>query len=443
MKKLIIVIVLVLAALLFGAPYYSGKVAETETLKLVEKINQSAEEYGSTEVLSYDRGVRTTSARYKYTPPAPFAAFSKEFGEVIYACESSHGIAGIDYECALEGESVYSKFVAEKLDGKDPLSVYGSISAFGGINQTITLDEVKGLEVDGATLNFPKARLSIDTDANASVFKINGGSDAFEMEGSGEMLSVGKVTLEGDFTQIAGSLFTGEMQLSADHFDMTGALGDTSFKGLTVTSDASEQGDTLSSKVNFSVDKIQAAGSPFESVEDLSFGLDFSGLDKQSVIDYQEFAQQMQRDTLAALENDVEPQSDPLQMAKLMPILEGMLKQGLEISSRANAKLNGKTNKIGLDLKLLDSLSIAQLSLFMTNPEEALKKFDVSLDASLNKNLVDAQPMVAAFIAQSPLVATGNDDYTLDLKLGKQIELNGKKMNFVELQTLVFSSMPF
>jgi len=140
--KKIIILVLVIAAVFIGGPFYSGKVAETETMKLVEKMNQSSTEYGSTEVLKYDRGMRSTSARYKYTPPAAFAAFTKDFGEIVYTCDSSHGITGIDYTCSLEGESVYSKFVAENLDGKDPLSVYGSISAFGGISQTIALDEV-------------------------------------------------------------------------------------------------------------------------------------------------------------------------------------------------------------------------------------------------------------------------------------------------------------
>jgi len=441
LKKLIIVIAFVLAALLFGAPYYTGKVAEAETLKLVDSMNQSSAEYGSTEVLNYDRGLRSTTARYKYTPPAPFETFSKEFGDIVYACESNHGVTGIDYTCALEGESAYSKFVDEKLDGKDPLSVFGSISAFGGITQTIALDEVKGLEVDGATLNFPKAQISLATDTNASSFDISGGSDAFEMEGNGEKLSVGKMTIEGDFSQVTGSLFTGDMLMKVDHVNTVGALGESSFKGLSVSSDASEQGDTLSSKVLFSIKEVVAPGLPFETAEDINFGLDLAGLDTQSVIEYQEFVQQVQRDTLAALENGSEV--DPNQMAQIMPILEGMLKEGLKVNSKMSAKLNGKPNEIALDLKLLESLTLAQMGLFMTNPDDALAKLDVSLDASLDKALVDAQPLAAAFIAQSPLMAAGSDDYSVDLKLGKKIELNGKAMSFSELQVLVFSSLPF
>gem|GEM_PF-2658847 len=442
MKKLVIVLVVVVLMLFIGAPYFTGKVAETETLKLVDKINESSLEYGATEVLSYDRGIRSTTARYKYTPPTFLAAFSKEFGEIVYVCDSSHGVMGIDYTCALEGESAYSKFVNDKLDGKDPFSVYGSISAFGGITQTIALDEVKDLDIEGSTLNIPNAKISVATDANTSEFNISGSSDSFSLEGEGQKLSLGKMTIDGDIQKIVGSLFSGDMLLELDHVDMQGALGNTSIKGISINSSTNERGDTISSKALFSVKEVVAAASPFESLEDLNLGLDLLGLDKQSVIDYQDFTQKMQRDILSSLENGTEPEANPADMAQMLPILEGMLKQGLEVNSKVSAKLNGEPNKVALDLKLLDSLTLAQMSLFMTNPDDALKKLDVSLDASLNKALVDSQPVAAAFIAQSPLVAAGKDDYTLDLKLGKKIKLNDKTMSFSELQALVFSSLP-
>ncbi|MBL4673911.1 MAG: DUF945 family protein [Arenicella sp.] len=442
MKKLIIALGLLIAVLFFGAPYYTGKVAETETMKLVDKINASSAEYGLTEVLSYDRGIRSTSARYKYTPPISFADFANEFGDIIYRCDSDHGITGIDYSCALEGESSYSKFVAEHLDGIDPISVFGSISIFGSITQSISLDQVKGIEIDGASLNLPEALVSISTDAKTSKFYISGNSDAFEMEGKGEKFSVGKMTLEADFARVVGSFFTGEMLIKLEHFTSNDALGETSVKGLSVLSSASDQGDTLSSKVLLSADQVIAPGSLFESIKDIDISLDFIGLDKQSVIEYQEFTERLQHDNLTALKNPNESQTDPMQMTQLMPILEGMLKPGLEINANLSAEFDNKPSKIGFDLKLLDSLTIEQLSLFMSNPDDALKKIHLLLNASFDKGLIDSQPMVAAFIAHSPLIAAGNDNYALDLELGRKIELNGKAMSFAELQTLVLASLP-
>lgn len=443
MKKLIIAAGLLLAVLFFAAPYYSGKVAETETMKLVDKINASSAEYGLTEVLSYDRGIRSTSASYKYTPPASFGDFAKNFGDIVYRCNSDHGISGIDYSCALEGESSYSKFVTEQLEGKDPISVFGSISMFGGISQSISLDRVKGIEIDGASLNLPEALFSISTDAKASEFHMSGRSEAFEMEGNGEKLSVGKMTLDVDFAQVVGSLFVGDMLIKFEHFTTNSALGETSVKGLSVLSNASDQGDTLSSKVLFSADQIIAPGSPFESIKEIGIGVDFKGLDKQSVIEYQEFTENFRQASLAALNNPDAPQTDSMQMAQLMPILEGALKRDLEINANFNAELDGKPNKISLDLKLLDSLTIEQLSLFMIKPDEALNKISLLLNASFDKGWVDSQPMAAALIAGSPLIAGGSDNYALDLKLGREIKLNGKAMSFAELQTIVLTSLPF
>lgn len=443
MKKLIIAAGLLLAVLFFAAPYYSGKVAETETMKLVDKINASSAEYGLTEVLSYDRGIRSTSASYKYTPPASLAHFAKDFGDIVYRCNSDHGITGINYNCALEGESAYSKFVAEHLEGKDPISVFGSISMFGDISQSISLDQVKGIEIDGASLNLPDALFSISTDAKASEFHMSGSSEAFEMEGNGEKLSVGKMTLDVDFAQVVGSLFVGDMLIKVEHFTTNSALGETSVKGLSVLSNASDQGDTLSSKVLFSADQIIAQGSPFESIKEIGIGVDFKGLDKQSVIEYQEFTEKFRQDSLAALNNPDEPRTDSTEMAQLMPILEGMLKQDLEINANFNAELDGKPNKISLDLKLLDSLTIEQLSLFMIKPDEALNKISISLNASFDKAWVDSQPMAASLVAGSPLITAGSDNYTLDIELGREIKLNDKAMSFAELQSIVLTSSPF
>ena len=439
MKKLIISFTVVAALLFFSAPYFTGKIAEAETFKLLDRINASSSEYGLTEVLSYERRVRSTNARHQYTPPVAFADKVKVFGDIIYACESQHGITGIDYICALEGESAYAKFITENLDSDDPISVFGSISLFGGITQSISLDEIRSLEVDGATLNFPAALISVFTDAQGSKFRINGNSDAFEMSGNGEKLSVGKMTIEGEFAQVIGSLFTGDMLINIDYFSTSGAQSETSIKGLQVLSSARDNGDTLSSKLLFSIDQLTASDAPVKSIESLKLGLNFQGLDKQSVIEYQEFSQQLQANTSATIENPGAPQSEP---TDLMPILEGMLKRGLEINANLNARLDGKPNSVNLDLKLVESISIEQLSQFISAPDGALSKFEVWLNASLDRSLIDSQAMAAILIARSPLVAAGNDDYVLNLKLGSKIELNGKTISWVELQKLVFSSLP-
>ena len=430
---------MILALLFFGAPYYTGKVAETETLKLVDKINQSQSQYGVTEVLSYQRGVRSTTARYKYTPPGSLAKLSKDFGEIVYVCESDHGVLSIDYRCELEGESVYSKFVSEKLGGNDPLSVFGSISAFGGITQSISLDKIDDLEIDGVVLNFPQALLTVETDANASTFQISGGSDEFQIHGDGETLSMGKTAIDADFSRLADLLFTGDIQIEIEDFEAIGKQGQTSFKNLLIASNAAELGETLSSNLAFSIKQLIVPNMPLESVEDLKFSVDLKGLNKQALIEYQQVINQMQRDATRSLDDR---QFEQAQMAKLIPVVENMLGKGLEVNMQTQTKLNAKKNSIAVNLKLLESLSFAQMPLFLTNPDQALKKLDLSLEASVDKTLVDSQPLGAGFIANSPLIDAKQNDYSLNLKLGEKIELNGVTMSFAELQGLVLSSMP-
>ena len=169
---------------------------------------------------------------------------------------------------------------------------------------------------------------------------------------------------------------------------------------------------------------------PFESVKDVSFGLDIQGLDKNAMVEYQEMAQSLQA------QGDAD-------ISKLMPVFEKMLKKDLNVNSQIKAKLNGKPNNIDLNVKLLEGLSFAQLPEFMTAPDQALKKVDAKLAASLSKEVVDGQPLASAFIANSPLVAANSDDYAVNLELGEKIELNGKALSFVELQTLIFTSLPF
>lgn len=442
MKKVIILVVII-AAILVGAPYLTGKIAETETRKMIDNFNQSSSTYGTIEVLNYERGVRSTQARYKYLAPAQFSVVTKEFGEIVFACGSSHGITGIDFSCNLEGESAYSKFVAEEFGGKDPLSIYGSISAFGGISQTLALEEVKDFELDGATVTIPNTMITVDTDAKGSAIKLSGGSNAFDMQGNGQTMKFGAMSLSGDMEKAGEGLFIGDFVVDLESFVAAGPLGETTLNGMSLRSKTDQSGENLSSTAVVNIKEVASPVMPFESVKDLSMALDISGLDKQAFIEYQQIAQQMQADTMLSLEGNQEAPMPQAQMAEMMPVLESMLKQGLDISSKVSAKLNGEDNSIALNLILLENLSFSQMPQFMTAPDEALKKVAIKLDASLAKQVVDGQPMAAAFIARSPLVSANADSYALNLALGDSISLNGKELSFAELQALIFSSLPF
>ncbi len=442
MKKIVPIAILLLLIVFVGGPYYSGKVAETETKKIIEQLNHSSSEYGATEVLSYERGVRSTHAKYRYTPPPAFAMLFDNTQNIDFSCNSSHGITGIDYDCKLDGESAYSDFVKEKLNGNDPVSLYGSVSAFGGITQNISLDAITDLEIDGEKITLPTANIAVSTDSNMQQFDVSGGSEAFSVTSDNGSLSIGKMTLDGDLTRLEEQLFTGDFKMELEQLSMQSPEGNSSFKAISMTTKAEEKGENLNSSARISVAEMTIPNGLVNSVEDLVFSFVANGLDTQAMIEYQALMSDMQRDILLAVENNQEPPESTMQMAAALPIIERMMKAGLELNAKLDATLDGEANGAELDIKLLDKLTMAQLPSFMSQPDVALKKVKIGVTAALDKKLIDAQPMVAGMVSQSPLVKASTDQYSLNLALGEKIELNGKAMTFQELQMLVLSSMP-
>ena len=140
MKKSVFIGIVLTIALLLGAPYLSGKIAETQTLKWVDAINRESKLYGDLDVLSYHREFASSRAKYAYTPPLLLAKILQSNDAIEYSCDSQHGVWGVDFACQLERAGAYTEFVEQQLAGVDPLSMHGSLSAFGKITQTFEFD---------------------------------------------------------------------------------------------------------------------------------------------------------------------------------------------------------------------------------------------------------------------------------------------------------------
>lgn len=443
MKKSIIVLIILAIALVIGAPYFTGKIAETETQKMVEKAKEDPSLYGQLEIVSYDRGYRSTNAKYSYTPPAFMGSLMGSNEPIEYGCDSKHGILGIDYLCKLEGSNAYIDFVSAKLDGKDPLSMYGSVSAFGGITQTLEIDAIENLDIDGESISTPNALISVATDSEMNAFTIDGRSEAFNFEDKdGSAVNIGKVSIKGDLEAVADLVYAGDFNMSLDSFKLKDGDNDVALTGMSMSSRGVENGDNVDSFLVAKIGSIKTANPSMESVEDVKVEFEFNGIDTEALAEYQAFSMKLQREMLSSIETGAEPEIDPNMMLQMLPIFEKMLKPGLELNMAFDAKLNGTDNSLALDSTLLEPLTFTQMAMFVTNTEEALKKLDIKLDTALAKPFIDSQPMAAGMISQSPLIETTTDAYKLKLALGEKIELNGKTLSFEELQTLVFSSMP-
>ena len=127
MKKLLIPLA-VLFAIILIMPFVTGNVAESVTRQLSAEVNAKQLEYGTRNIKEYERGYRSTNFQLEWTAPIQLQPLFPE--GMSYDCNGSHGILSYQYECQALDVPNYSRFVEEYLDGVDPVSIGGEVSAF-------------------------------------------------------------------------------------------------------------------------------------------------------------------------------------------------------------------------------------------------------------------------------------------------------------------------
>ena len=440
MKKSVFIGIGLTIALLLGAPYLSGKIAETQTLKWVDAINRESKLYGDLDVLSYHREFASSRAKYAYTPPLLLAKILQSNDAIEYSCDSQHGVWGVDFACQLERAGAYTEFVEQQLAGVDPLSMHGSLSAFGKITQTLEFDAIANLDVDGQSVSTPRAIMTIETNQAMSALAFNGQVDAFEVENENRRFSLGEISFTGDVEAIADVFIVGDFAMSLDTFSLKNAGNEVALAGFSVYSESLENGDNLDSYSIVKIASLETSDATVADVEDFTLTTELNGLDTAALLEYQALSMQLQREWLATLESSNVTNSEQNTLLQMLPIIESMLKPGLQIKIAAQAKLDGTDNSVALSSLLLEPLTLAQMPLFLADPEAALKKLDSHIDASLAKSFVDLQPIVAGIIAHSPLIEVTADHYQLTLTMGNEIELNGQVISLQTLQSLALGN---
>ena len=209
---------------------------------------------------------------------------------------------------------------------------------------------------------------------------------------------------------------------------------------FSVYSESLENDDNVDSYSIVKIASLETSDATVADVEDFTLTTELNGLDTAALLEYQALSMQLQREWLATLESSNVANSDQNTLPQMLPIIESMLKPELEIQIAAQAKLDGMDNRVALSSLLLEPLTLAQMPLFLADPEAALKKLDSHIDASLAKSFVDLQPIVAGIIAHSPLIEVTADHYQLTLTMGNEIELNGQVISLQALQSLALGN---
>lgn len=440
MKKSIIAVACV-GAVVLAAPYITGSIAETETRNMTAELNKSPNEYGTTNIVSYDRGYGSSQISYEYTLPAILAkAFDYE-GTVLYDCDYSHGFVGIDYDCNFRSNAGYQKFVEEEFAGDDPILITGGISAFGGFTQKLATKSIDKV-VDGTAFKVAASEIVIDSDSSFSDYDGTAEFGAIEIVDEKQSMVLSASEMDFSVQATEWGIYVGDYSVSLDSIDMVAEDNKTKMENFTVSGFAKERGDKIDSSAVFKVGAMAVEGASGGKVEDATLTMDILGVDAQAMAEYQEFARNMQSELLGSLDETggEQPSMDPMQMMGVLPILEKMLDKDLNIKMSFNGDIMDKPNSINIDVKLLDKLSFTQLSGFMFDPESVLKNFDIKLAASVDKELANSNPMVGPKMGQSPLFEADGSAYETDIRIGEKSKVNGKEVSFQELQGMLMSS---
>lgn len=438
MKKLIILALVVIGVVLFGAPYVTGKVAEGEALKLVELINQSPLKYGNTEVVTYERGFRSTKSSFRYTPPPLLSSIGGP-QDIKFNCDTKHGVTAVVYRCKFIGNEAYTEFVAEKLDGKDPISMTGSASLFGGLEQTFSIDAVRDFQADGSIVNLSRTELTIESNSDFSNHDFSGYTDGLSLLDGTDLVSVGEIRFSGDLNKSASGIYTGDSQFNVA--SLTSRMGNKTFEvnELVLETNTKENGENIDSSMSLQIKKFLSAATPFENIENINLDVSVNGLNTEAFAEYQSFTQRLQNELLASVESQQEPNVDPAKGAEIVPIIEKMLNTGLGLDTTLSVTLDGEPNRAKFKLALLDAVTLEEMELLAVAPQRMLEKFEIELSASLAKIIVESLGVLSATVGQSPMFEKSSKSYQMDVTLGKEITLNGNTITLEELQMLVMN----
>lgn len=433
MKKLSIALILV-GLIAAALPFVTGYLAEGENRRMVSVLNHDQTANGRIDIDSYDRGYMSSQVEYKYQLPAQLQTALQMSKPVKLSCAYQHGLGSINYACSLSKNELYTSFLNDYLGGKDPLSITGSASPFGALEQVIQLDALSAVIPDGGNLSIQASELVARADKAMTTFDVTSTIGDIEMVSPDATFVVSGSKLTGSLTAIGGGIYTGDTKMNIDSVDVKSTIRNMTLSNFEFASDVQEVDEAMELRFNYKVDSLSlgAQGSDAEAlaINDTEVSMDIIGLNTQAMIAYQDWARDMQ----AAMTN-TDGQADALAMPDVtgvIQILNMALIKGLQFDLKGSGKLNGGDNSLTLGAELIEDITLQEMQSLMVNPDSVFKRLAINLDMTLDKSMVESSASGAA-ISQNPLFQSSQDGYTSQLKLGPISSLNGKVTSVSEI----------
>ncbi|MFN2354851.1 MAG: DUF945 family protein, partial [Desulfopila sp.] len=393
MKKILIAVAFLGAAIGFGAPLVNGILMEKTIRGAFDDINGRYSDSGvdySLEIVEYNRKFFTSDITWKVNFGSLKAVYGME--EIVLRDHAEHGYTGVTSSTSLEQNSWFATFVDNRLQGENPLAITTSYSFLGDIAMTIDFDAFS-MVVDKENLTVNSGRYLISTDGELENFTVRGEWQGMRV---GDKMVMGRMGLNAEMRMLSSFLWDGAIDFTMDEISITGQQNRFEMLELQAhyTADVDSENNLLSTTSSFSMEKLET---PATTIDGAAATFTVRNIDGAA---YENFMQLYTRTIskvltrVAALEDAPEKRQKMLenQMGnigiQMIGAMENMLTEGLELEianvlvTLQNKQTSGEI-RASISLRLLKDMTLMQFAPVAGQPDLALDILSLNSDISL------------------------------------------------------------
>ena len=211
MKKVIVAALAVVLAVAVCIPFASGLIMEKTIRKAFTDLNNMYADTGAgyrLEIVDYHRGYLASNIEWKVDLGALKNIYPIQ--EVIFKDTAKHGFAGVVSTTSLRENPWYETFVAEKLQGRDPVHITTRYGLTGSIESMVVLDPFS-VVVDNEAIDVQAGSMATKTDSELKHFTSSGNWAGLS---AGEAVSIGQTSLESELTRFTTFVWNGDFSFA-------------------------------------------------------------------------------------------------------------------------------------------------------------------------------------------------------------------------------------
>ncbi len=436
MKKVMVgagAVIVVAAAM----PYTTGYIVQNSIESLTAQMNNNSEQYGVSEIVSYDRGYSESQSRYIWTLPAPYA---QEVGAIEYRCEGKHGFLSYDYQCQIEKLDVYDTFVNEQLSGKDPLSFEGSVSIFGKVYNKIQLDGF-AFNHQGQAVEVKPTYIEGGTDLSLSFVDMSGEFGGITIVDTlkQDNITIGRATLTSHLVMKSENLGIGDSEVLIDAMSIKGPTQDIHVSQLAINIGIAEVSDNnIDIDYSLSADSLDTSNTLTGQSFNTENGKLLFLVGNLNIEKYLALIDQLNALSQVNGNDEVTLEQQQAEIATLLPSLEALLQKGLRLKWGVSADLDQQRTSLDTDIRLIDTTTLAEASSFLFNHELLLEKAELNLDLVIAESVLEKIGPAQAVVTSHPAIEKVGSAYESHIQLKKDdVKLNDNSLTLKELSTLI------